>query len=181
MDRFRKCLEYVLRMEGGYSDNPLDRGGATNRGITQETFDEWRNGGGLPCSPVSGISGQEVDEIYRIRYWLAVGANVLPRPLDLCLFDAAVQHGAGRAVGWLQTLVLSPKDGRFGPRTREAVSWAVGKHGVGWVVDQYVERRKKFYADIIARDPSQKVFEKGWKRRVDELVKVMKGTDDAAI
>jgi lysozyme family protein len=174
MNRFAECLNHVLKYEGGYSDNPLDRGGATNRGITQATFDEWRISNGLPRSPVVGISGQEINAIYRNRYWKPVCAEQLPAQLDLCVFDAAVQHGTYRAAKWLQRVSLSIPDGIVGPKTLEAVQAVIDAHGVERVIDEYMDIRRHFYAEIIANDPKQKTFERGWAHRCADLCATMK-------
>lgn len=31
-------MPFILRWEGGFSDHPADRGGATNKGVTLSTF-----------------------------------------------------------------------------------------------------------------------------------------------
>jgi lysozyme family protein len=173
MSRFAECLNHVLKFEGGYSDNPLDRGGATNRGITQATFDEWRVSNGLPRSPVVGISGQEINAIYRNRYWKPVCAEQLPAPLDLCVFDAAVQHGTYRAAKWLQRVSLSIPDGIVGPKTLEAVQAVIDAHGVDQVVEEYMDIRRHFYAEIVANDATQKTFERGWENRMKDLARTM--------
>jgi lysozyme family protein len=173
MSRFAECLNHVLKFEGGYSDNPLDRGGATNRGITQATFDEWRVSNGLPRSPVVGISGQEINAIYRNRYWKPVCAEQLPAPLDLCVFDAAVQHGPYRAAKWLQRVSLSIPDGIVGPKTLEGVLAVCDAHGVDQVVEEYMDIRRHFYAEIIAKDATQKTFERGWDNRMKDLARTM--------
>ena len=41
MTRFDECLPLVLVHEGGYVNHPKDPGGATNKGITQRTYDAW--------------------------------------------------------------------------------------------------------------------------------------------
>jgi hypothetical protein len=40
-------LDEILSLEGGFSDNPYDSGGATNYAVTQRTLDGWqaKNGG----------------------------------------------------------------------------------------------------------------------------------------
>ena len=44
-ENFKRALSFVLGNEGGYSNDPLDRGGATNLGITQSTLDRARREG----------------------------------------------------------------------------------------------------------------------------------------
>jgi hypothetical protein len=39
---FNRALEMVLHHEGGFVDHPADPGGATNRGVTQATYDAYR-------------------------------------------------------------------------------------------------------------------------------------------
>lgn len=88
-------------------------------------------------------------------------------PLDLLLFDSAVQHGAGRAARLLQSVVGVFQDGAVGPKTVGAVTEFERRNGVAGLVRAYVARRRWFYADIVRNDPSQKVFEKGWENRLN--------------
>ena len=37
VDQANQIIEQVIEVEGGYVDNPDDKGGATNLGITQAT------------------------------------------------------------------------------------------------------------------------------------------------
>ena len=39
---FEKMLQFVLEREGGYSNNPADLGGETNKGITHGTYNSYR-------------------------------------------------------------------------------------------------------------------------------------------
>ena len=39
---FSACLRHVLAMEGGFSNDPSDHGGAANWGITAATLAHWR-------------------------------------------------------------------------------------------------------------------------------------------
>ena len=38
-ENFQQALRLVLADEGGVSNHPADRGGLTNKGITQATYD----------------------------------------------------------------------------------------------------------------------------------------------
>lgn len=174
MARFDDCLTFVLRHEGGYSNNPLDRGGATNCGITQAALDEWNTNKGLPCRPVSGLSGQEINAIYFKKYWLASGAGALEPPLDLVVFDAAVQHGPTRACKWLQRVVGTMPDGLPGPKTWQAVTAFCKQHGLPALIAAYMQIREDFYHEIVENDPKQSVFERGWANRMADLWEAVK-------
>lgn len=95
-DSFGRALAFVLRWEGGYTDNPADPGGATNKGITQRTYDAWRAKKRLPARPVREIKDSEVEAIYREEYWVD-----LPWPLALVHFDTRVNMGSQKAAGLL--------------------------------------------------------------------------------
>ena len=169
MSRFDTCLEFVLAREGKYSNNPADRGGATNQGITQVNYDAWRVAHGLSRKPVLGISGAEVSEIYTTGYWQPVRANELVPPLDLCLFDAAVQHGPRRAIKWIQRVVGAMPDGVLGPKTLTLLALLIERDGLDAVINDYMAIRDGFYHEIVANDISQAVFLKGWMNRMDAL------------
>lgn len=101
MTGFPQALRHVLNYEGGYVNHPQDPGGATNRGVTQATYDGWRRSKGLEKRSVKNIEMLEVEQIYFQNYWLKVGAHQLPAALGFVMFDAAVNHGVHRALGWL--------------------------------------------------------------------------------
>ena len=168
-NRYPDCLAFVLRAEGGYVNDPLDHGGATNQGITQRTFDDWQESNGLPLQSVRLISAEEVAAIYRNHYWRRILGDDLPPRIDLMVFDTAVQHGVSRAAKWLQSVVMSPVDGVVGPKTLYAVNDYVMRNRIKVLIDDYMDLRNAFYAGIVTRDPTQARFRKGWSRRMCRL------------
>lgn len=168
-NRYPDCLAFILRAEGGYVNDPADHGGATNQGITQRTYDEWQERHGLPTQSVRLISKDEVSSIYEGAYWNKCECANLPQPLDLVVFDSAVQHGTERASKWLQHLVCVAVDGVIGFKTLYAVNDYVMRNRLKTLVNDYMDARYAFYAGIIARDPTQKQFERGWKNRMVRL------------
>ena len=169
MSRFDQCLKFVLEREGGYVCNSSDRGGATNHGVTQSVYDDYRVRAGRNRQPVIGIDAAEIADIYRLRYWKAVHADKLPRPVDLAVFDAAVNHGPRQAILFLQRAVGADDDGVIGPQTIAAVQ-ADDKAGLSAsVASAIVVMRREFYQKLVARDVTQKKFLKGWNNRLDHL------------
>lgn len=145
---FDRALEFVLRWEGGKVDDPHDKGGRTNRGITQRTYDGWRDDQGLPRRDVWDLEQDELEEIYRTLYWW-VGKS-LPWPLNLVVFDSAVLFGPGRAGAWLGA--ASWRDA-----SPEAQAWAI------------LCFRRERHRENVARDKSQARFWNGWINRLSAL------------
>jgi len=153
------ALRLVLAHEGGYSDNPADPGGKTNRGVTQRVYDAYRKRKGLGIQSVRGILADEVAEIYKHQYWDAVRADDLPAGLDYAVFDYAVNSGPRRAIQDLQrTLGVTP-DGIIGSVTLAAIG------DVFTVIDRLCERRLAFLRGL----KHYKTFGRGWERRVAEV------------
>lgn len=169
MDRLDDCLRFVLRWEGGYVNHPNDPGGATNKGVTQRTFDSWRLRAGKPRADVRSITDEEVHAIYAVDYWLAARCDTLPAPLDLVTFDTAVNMGVGRAVRFLQQLGGVAQDGDFGPLTREAVADAVQARGVEAAAREFCDAREAYYHELVRRNAKLAVFLKGWMNRLNAL------------
>lgn len=171
MKRMEECLTYILKQEGGYSNHPFDRGGATNKGITQRTYNAYLMSCQLPLRSVEEIDSYEVSEIYKKYFWDLCQCSELPIPLDLIVLDSAVQHGPARANKWLQNCVGVPSDGIVGDKTIYAVKDKVLNKRLDAVIDCYINARIAFYAQIIKNDPTQAMFSKGWKNRIDSLLR----------
>jgi len=165
--RFDECLPVILQFEGGYIDDHVDHGGVTNKGITQRTYDAWH---GSPFLDVKDITDDEVATIYKENYW-----TELPRLLDLCVFDAAVQHGKGKAIKFLQELIGSGVDGVCGKNTLYAINTYTLRHSTKELLQAYQARRRGFYKAIIAKDPIQQKFANGWENRMKKLEEVLYG------
>jgi lysozyme family protein len=160
-------LEFVLRWEGGFVNNPNDPGGRTNRGVTQKVYDQWRARQGAPAQDVKLIGDAEVEAIYESGYWLAARCDLLDDPLYLVQFDTAVNMGVGRAVRFLQGAVACPVDGDFGPGTEKA--FAACDRGAA--VIHYCNAREAFYDRLIEKNPKLATFRKGWLNRLNALRK----------
>jgi len=165
---FESALAHVLEMEGGFTDDRHDPGGPTNFGITLGVFAAWRkvtvtaaNRAGL-IRDLKAIDRATVAEIYRRRYWDAARCVALPAPLAFLHFDAAVNHGVGNAIRFLQEAVGADVDGEIGPETRKAVARAP----LADALDAYAAIRKRRYRAL----PHFWRFGRGWLRRVERTL-----------
>ena len=118
-DRFHRCHEVMRINEGGYVDHPDDPGGATNKGVTQRTYEAWRRRQGLPARHVRDIREAEVLQIYFEGYWRAGHCHRMPGDAAaLVLFDACVNHGLRPAMKFVQRGAgLPPRRGRRAVRS----------------------------------------------------------------
>ena len=151
------CLAFVLAAEGGYVDDPMDPGGATNLGITLEALSQWRHGA-VTKDDVKNLGRDEAAAIYRTNYWNASRCPDLHAGLDLMVFDASVNTGNGRSARFLQTALGVAVDGSIGPLTLAAVN---SKPAAG-VIDDLARLRSAFYRSLPAYDR----FGAGWIARV---------------
>ena len=161
---FERALEHVLEFEGGWTNDPQDPGGPTNKGITLEVFAESkgvklnsRNSSSL-IRELKTITDELVREIYFKRYWRHAGCPEFPAALGFIHFDAAVNHGPARAVRMLQKAVGCEVDGEVGPLTIAAAR----EIELSVAVKNYSRIRDVFYRSL-HHFPR---FGRGWLRRL---------------
>ena len=180
----KKALDLILVSEGGYSNDPLDRGGSTNMGVTQGTLDAWRKYHQDFPEDVQDLSRDHVAAIYERQYWQASGCERIPWPVSLIHFDMAVNSGNGNAVRGLQRTInrvfLSQgkpwiqEDGGFGPKTEVALEEALKIAGLLPFGMTFIAIRREFYKGIVRRNPKQVRFLKGWLNRLARVEKAFR-------
>lgn len=163
---FDLALGFTLRWEGGYVNDPDDPGGATNKGVTQDTYDAYRDRARLPRRSVRYISDSEVRDIYR-EYWAAVRASELPPLVAEVMFDFGVNAGPGRAVRLLQSVLGVAIDGKLGPKTMTAAWERPG------LASSLLDARIGYYVGLVAANPRLQKFLNGWVRRVEDQRKTL--------
>lgn len=162
MSAFDKALAFTLSpdIEGGMSNHPLDRGGKTNRGVTQRAYDTWRTTTGRFRRSVDLIEDYEVRELYHDDYWTPCNCNALPEPVALAVFDMAVNSGTWNAKLTLQRAVHVRADGVIGPVTLAAVKATPD------ALLRLLERRGAYIQEVIYVTPTQVTFLEGWITRL---------------
>jgi lysozyme family protein len=154
---FAGCYADTLVFEGGYSDNPNDPGGSTDRGITQTTYDAYRRTIGAFTRDVRDMTDTECRAIYR-TYWDAVRGDELWDGLDLLQYDECVNSGSAEAVRLMQQTLGIEADGFFGLETLAAVNAVVDKPAF---IKDLCARRLSFWRSL----STWQFFKGGWTTR----------------
>lgn len=171
-----RCIRFTLNAEGGYSNHPADRGGPTNRGVTAGTLARAIKQGIVPPVAIKELSREQAIQIYDALYWQPSRAAEMSERVGMVHFDSSVLHGLGggaiilqRALGRLGFAVSV--DGAIGPGTLGALDRADDVFSEDAILDVILATRLQRYDEIVARDPSQKVFLRGWRNRVARLAR----------
>lgn len=102
---FNACHAITAKWEGGWSDHPADPGGKTMYGVTQATFDAWRDLIGKRRASVRTLTRREAEEIYYRNYWRPVGGETLDHGVDGATYDYGVNSGPARALKALKKVL----------------------------------------------------------------------------
>ncbi len=182
MDRFDEFLDHLLRAEGGWSDDPVDPGGATNMGVTLKTFTAVAQRL-LDVEPtrenLRKLTRDQAGKIYRELYWDRLGVDRLGERredavLAIAYADFFVNAGA-HAVRTMQRCLNDAHpaakpiavDGVPGPGTL-GVLCQCDRHDL---YRRLREARIAYYRELADRRPELGKFLNGWLRRVDQLPK----------
>lgn len=164
-ETFDQALAHILSLEGGWSDDPFDPGGPTNKGITLTDYARERrvtvtaeNFAALKAE-LRSIPDRLVRDIYLSRYWRPACCPDLPPQLALMHFDAAVNQGVTGAARMLQEALGVDVDGEIGPITLGAAQ----ARPVRSTLEVYTEIRRRRYRALAHFWR----FGRGWLRRVD--------------
>ena len=158
-NNFQKCLDLVLKSEGGFVNNPKDPGGMTNLGVTATTWSNFK-GRNTNEKEMRSLTRDDVAPLYEKKYWNACKCDDLPSGIDYLVFDFAVNSGPGRSIKILQKALGIPEDGAIGPVTIQTID-VMDKTEL---INRFSNAKKQFYESL----PTFSTFGKGWLNRVDE-------------
>lgn len=178
------AYEFTASWEGGLSDHPADRGGITNFGVSLAYLKGLEKEAPallarlrvpLPAGPdsVRGLTREQAKALFRHSFWDALKLDEMALPIAAASFDCAVNSGPARAVRCLQASLNRfganlAVDGAMGPLTRQAA-----RSHAGWpavcVAQECVIQREAFLEKLVAANPSQAVFRRGWLNRTGAL------------
>lgn len=151
----------LIEREGGFSNNPLDHGGATKYGITQQTL-SWYRKGPVTVEDVRNLSLEEAKAIYNKRYVDGPGFDKVPQGMvQSNLVDFGVMSGPHIAISNLQEALQVEVDGVLGPKTLAALA----QSDLTALNISLCKKRCLMAARLCKKDPSQLAFLLGWLQR----------------
>lgn len=188
MADFGNALAHVLGHEGGYANDPVDRGGETYRGVARRMHPGWagwrrvdalRGKAGFPAALDADKALQRaVADFYRANYWAPLKGDQLDdEALARELFDTAVNMGVRRAVRFFQeALNLLNRnqrsyddltvDGWLGDKSLAALkAYLKTDRSTFYLLKLLNALQAAHYVEIMRNDPSQERFARGWLKR----------------
>ena len=162
---FLRAVKEVLKIEGGYVNNPNDRGGETKYGISKRAY---------PNVDIKNLTLDKAKKIYYNDYWFNIKLNYIDNySIQLELFDTAVNMGQYKAQTILQESLnlLNRNERNFKDLVVDGI---IGKNTI--LAYNKVDKKVLYkvlnglqfmnYVHIVERDKTQEVFFNGWMLRV---------------
>ena len=172
-DVFGSIFEYILSVEGGYSNDKADKGGKTKYGIIEAEARKYGYKGDM-----KDLTKDIAEDIYKNKYYLSNNLDkIKDKRVALSIADWTINSGnwgtkkAQQAVNILKGEILVV-DGVLGEKSIEAINSIRPE----MFLNQYHVLQRRFYQAIVDHNASQKVFLKGWLNRVvrkEEYIKEM--------
>lgn len=164
---------FILSFEGGFVNDPNDRGGATNKGVTIATY-RHVFGKDKTVADLKNITDKEWDMVYRSQYWYQMRADdIADQSIANLMVDFAWTSGVARASKYLQRAVGAKQDGIVGAKTLHAVNATDPK-----ALFKTLHTQREAYIRSIAKG-TQRKFLRGWLRRLDGIqYGLLKNDDD---
>ena len=178
--------------EGGYVNDPVDRGGETYRGVTRRFHPKWAGWAivkdyqqRFPNDFETRLDDDRqlqklVLSVYRDHYWKPIRGDELPnQQIANRVFDTGVNQGVKRSLRYLQeSLNLLNRNqknyqdvqinGVATDATLEALRAFLNlEHGQpDYLLKSLCIMQGAFYLDIMRNSPDQERFARGWLNRV---------------
>jgi len=178
---FDKAILITLKHEGGFVNDPVDPGGATNWGMSIRFLkndagdadgDGFLDGdidkdGDIDVDDIKNMTVEEARKLYRIYFWDKYDYDtIVDFTVAARVFDMTVNMGP-RQTGKIVQRALNNcgqnvgVDGAIGKNTFAAINCTDPE----MLMAEIRQEHAQFYIDLIAAKPKFEKYRKGWLRR----------------
>jgi lysozyme family protein len=168
MADYKRLVPFIRKWEGGFVNDPYDKGGATNAGVTIATYRAYRKQKGYATTSVDDLKGMtsvEWQEIFKKLYWDRWRADgIRSQSVADILVDWVWASGVW-GIKIPQRLLGVTVDGVVGPVTLETLNRLEARK----IFDTIKSARVQFIDDICRRTPTNERFRRGWMNRLNDI------------
>ncbi len=170
MAKFENFAGKLLRLEGGYVNHPLDKGGPTKYGVILSVWKEHghdKDGDGdIDADDIKRLSEDDARYIAKKIFWdYFLADHIGHESVAEFIVDWGYNSGRKTVAKIVQRLVNVEVDGIVGIQTLRAINQADQER----LFNDLKIERKVFLNNIIRRKPDQIVFYDGWMNRVNSF------------
>ncbi|MGL4753605.1 MAG: glycoside hydrolase family 108 protein [Aeromonadaceae bacterium] len=162
---FDTVFDRTIGSEGGFQADRRDRGNWTGGEVGKGELKGTKYGLSAMTYPdldIKAITLKQAKDIYRRDWWDKLGMERWPKSMQFQMFDAAFNHGSGRANQFLQYAVGVKQDGKIGPATMAAIN-AMDANDI---VMRFLAKRLRYFTEAKTWD----AYSRGWTRRVADCL-----------
>lgn len=187
MAKFEIAEKITGLNEGGYANNPSDKGGETFAGIARVHWPKWlgwkyidqykkdyavaKTSGRTKLSLAAWVNASAavetepvsklISEFYRVNFWeINRLGEIKDQQIANTVYDFGVNSGKGRAAKYIQEVVKVNPDGKIGEFTIKAIN----NSNYETTYTLYNSKRETFYKSIAKGNQAQ--FLKSWLSRL---------------
>jgi lysozyme family protein len=177
---FDEAILITLKHEGGFVNDPVDPGGATNWGVSIRFLkgagdgdgDGWLDGdidhdGDIDIDDIKAMTKADAIRIYRTHFWDKYDYDkIVDFTVAARLFDMTVNMGAKQAGKIIQRALNNcgnnlVVDGAVGKNTFNAINCTNPE----LLMSEIRLEHAQFYLRLIEQKPALAKYKKGWLRR----------------
>lgn len=167
----KKLSEFIRKWEGGFTNDPLDRGGATNMGITIGTWKTYGydkdKDGDLDVEDLKKITLGDWNNIFYKVYWARWKADSIAHKEVAYMLVDWVWCSGSYGIKIPQSVLGVVADGIVGNKTLTALNVKPREFARELGI-----QRIAFCHRIVKSNPTQKRYINGWCNRVNDLLKI---------
>ena len=153
--RFQAFTDEVIKIEGGYVNDPDDPGGETKYGITKRLAVSLGY-----TKRMIDMTKEEAKELYRLSFWNGSLVSSIMNDAAFNIYLLSIHSGNKQAILILQRAVGVTADGIAGAETLNAIS----KASESLLIEALCYRTLDFY--VIISPKTRYKYIQGWRNRL---------------